>query len=422
MHEQQTAAPPESRPSFAESRAESPPDLRAPRLTPAVTLAMAVAAGASAANVWYNQPMLGEIAREFAVSERAVAAIPTATQLGFATAILFLVPLGDRIDRRAVILWQLAATVVALIVAALSPDVTSLTIASAFVGAGGATAQQIVPFVAELAAPQVRGRAVGVVMSGLLSGILLARVLSGAVAEHAGWRAMCWLGAAIAVAMAVLLRLVLPRGAPGVRVSYVSLLGSLVGLARDHPALRRATLIQALIFATISAFWSVLALLLEGPPFGLGSTVAGLFGVVGVAGILAAPLAGRIADTRGPQGVIGLSIALVAVSFVLFAAWPTLAGLVVGVVLVDLGAQASMVSNQAVIYGLAPEARGRINTVFMTGMFLGGSLGSAGAGVAWALGGGALGGWRAVCGFCLVLALAAGGVHVRTTRRAATPR
>jgi MFS family permease len=137
---------------------------------------------------------------------------------------------------------------------------------------------------------------------------------------------------------------------------------------------------------------------------------------VGVAGILASPVAGRVADRRGPQGVITLAIGVVAVSFVLFMAWPTIAGLILGVILVDLGAQASMISNQSIIYGLAAEARGRINTVFMTGMFLGGAVGSAGAGVAWAVGGGGLGGWRAVCAFCLVLALGAGLVQMRKAR------
>jgi predicted MFS family arabinose efflux permease len=409
MQDQQTATRPESPPSESLSAP--------PRLTTAVTLAMAVAAGASAANVWYNQPMLGAMARSFSVSEQAVAAIPTATQLGFAAGILFLLPLGDRTNRRTVILWQLAATIVALVAAALAPNVTTLIVASAFVGAGGATAQQIVPFAAELAEPATRGRVVGVVMSGLLTGILLARVVSGAVAEQFGWRAMCWVGAGIAVAMALMLRLTLPPTRPSVHASYRQLLGSLIGLAREHPALRRATLLQALIFATISAFWSVLALLLEGPPFMLGSTTAGLFGLVGVAGILAAPLAGRVADKRGPHGVIALSIGLVAASFVLFAAWPTIAGLIIGVVLVDLGAQASMISNQSIIFGLDGAARGRINTVFMTGMFLGGALGSAGAGFAWALGGGGVGGWRAVCGLCLALALAAGAVQMQARRR-----
>jgi predicted MFS family arabinose efflux permease len=384
---------------------------------------MAVAAGASAANVWYNQPMLGEIAVSFGVSEQAVAAIPTATQLGFAAGILLLLPLGDRVNRRAVILWQLGATVLALIGAALAPNVTTLIVASVLVGAGGSTAQQIVPFAAELAEPAARGRVVGTVMSGLLSGILLARVLSGAVAEQFGWRAMCWLGAAIAVAMAVMLRAMLPRSRPSVLARYPELLASLASIARDYPALRRATLLQALIFATISAFWSVLALLLQGPAFGLGPTTAGLFGVVGVAGILASPLAGRVADRRGPQGVITLAISLVAASFVLFMAWPTIVGLILGVILVDLGAQASMISNQSIIYGLAAEARGRINTVFMTGMFLGGAVGSAGAGVAWALGGGGIAGWRAVCAFCLVLALAAGALQIRHVKavRAVSP-
>ncbi len=384
-----------------------------PTLTRSVTLAMAVAAGATAANVWYNQPMLGAMARNLGVSEESVAAIPTATQLGFALGIFLLLPLGDRLDRRKLIVWQLAGTAIALAIAALSSNLVLLTLASVLVGIGGSTAQQVIPFAAELASPETRGRAVGVVMSGLLSGVLLARVVSGAVADQFGWRAMYWLAAAAALVMAFGIRLILPKSQPATRASYGELLISLLELIRRFPELRRAALIQGCVFATISAFWSVLALLLEGPDYRLGATAAGLFGLVGVAGIMGAPLAGRFADRRGPYGVLGLSLGLVAASFVLFAAWPTLVGLVIGVVLVDLGAQAAMVSNQSIIYGLAPEARGRVTTIYMTVMFLMGAMGSAAAGAAWAIGGGGMNGWRAMCALCLALALMAWVIHVR---------
>jgi predicted MFS family arabinose efflux permease len=375
-------------------------------MTPLVTLAMAVSAGAAAANVWYNAPMLGAIAAGFAVSDRAVSLIPMATQLGFAAGIVLLVPLGDRMDRRRLILGQLAALTVALVAAAVAPGLVWLVAASFLIGACASTAQQIVPFAAELAPADARGHVVGVVMSGLLTGILLARVLSGVVAEHFGWAAMFWLGGGMCVLVAAILATVLPRSVPTVSASYAHLVASLATLVRAYRPLRRATLIQACLFGAFTAFWSVLALLLQGPGYRLGPTAAGLFGLVGAGGILAAPLAGRITDRRGPRGVIGLGILLVAVAVGLFLVWPGLAGLVVGVVLMDSGVQASLVANQAIIFALQPAARGRLNTVFMTGMFLGGAAGSAGGGLAWSLGR-----WPAVCGFCLGLSVLAFGLH-----------
>lgn len=371
-----------------------------PGLAPRVTAVMAVAAGFAAANVWYNQPMLGLIARDLHASPGQVAMIPTATQVGFAAGILLLLPLGDRMDRRLLILRQLAWLTMALMAAALAPAAGALVVASVAVGAGACIAQQIVPFAAELAAPAARGRAVGAVMSGLLTGILLGRVLSGAVAEHFGWRAMFGLAAVLAVLVGALLAAALPRSRPSVSTSYGGLLLSLVGLAQRYPALRRAALVQAGLFGSFSAFWSILALRLQAPPLSLGSGVAGLFGLLGVAGILMASVAGRLADRHGPRIVVGGGIVLTAASWPVFALLPGLAGLVAGLLLLDLGVQAAQIGNQSVIYALAPDARGRVNTIFMTVMFAGGAIGSGAAGAAWLLDG-----WPAVCGVGLALAM-----------------
>jgi predicted MFS family arabinose efflux permease len=387
------------------------PDIDTHRLTPGLILAMATAAGFAAANVWYNQPMLGVIATDLRAPTHLIALIPTATQIGFATGIMLLVPLGDRMDRRTLILRQLAWLTFALLAAALSPGPLALIVASAGIGAGACIAQQIIPFAAELAPPARRGRVVGMVMSGLLTGILLGRVLSGAVAEHFGWRAMFFLAAGLAVLMGVLLRLMLPRSRPSVSGSYGNLLLSLLDLARRHRALRRATLIQAGLFGGFSAFWSFLALKLAAPPLNLGSDVAGLFGVLGAAGVAVATLAGRIADRHGPRWVIGGGAAMVAAGFVVLAVWPNLPGIIVGLMLVDVGAQAAQIGNQTVIYALQPDARGRLNTVFMTVIFIGGALGSGAAGLGWVRAG-----WTAVCGVGFVFALGALAVHAISAR------
>ncbi len=388
----------------------------APALAPRVVAAMAVAAGFAAANVWYNQPMLGLIARDLGAPIGQVAMIPTATQIGFALGILLLLPLGDRMDRKRLILRQLAGLTAALLAAALAPGAAALILASIAVGAGACIAQQIVPFAAELAPPAARGRIVGLVMSGLFTGILLGRVVSGTVAEHFGWRAMFLLAAVLAVGLAALLAAALPRSRPGISTSYRGLLFSLLVLTRRYRALRRAALVQAGLFGSFSALWSVLALKLQAPPLHLGSEVAGLFGVLGVAGILAASVAGRLADRHGTRVVVGSGIAITAASWLAFAFLPGLAGLTVGLVLLDFGVQTAQIGNQAVIYALAPEARGRVNTVFMTVMFAGGAIGSGAAGLAWPFGG-----WPAVCAVGAALALLPFAAHGGIRRRRPRP-
>ncbi|AYH04852.1 MFS transporter [Pectobacterium parmentieri] len=362
---------------------------------------MAAASGVSVANIYYNQPMLGVISESF-TPNGAVSLMPTVTQLGYALGLLLLVPLGDKFDRRRLIVWQFLMLALASAFAALSTSVFSLLSASLLIGFGATAAQQIVPAAAALADVKQRGAIVGTVMSGLLSGILLSRTIAGVVAENAGWRAMFWLSVPLALAGAWTMARMLPTLPSHQTIRYSELMHSLVALWRSERTLRKATLIQALLFASFSAFWSVLALYLESGRFQMGAAAAGLFGVIGVAGIFAAPLAGRLADGVGSRPVVIAGALLTLLSWGIFIGFDSIIGLIIGVVLLDLGVQSALIANQHVIYGLGEAVRGRINTVFMGGMFLGGAVGSSIAIMAWQQGG-----WMMVGGLASVLAMMA---------------
>ncbi|SEB96039.1 MFS transporter [Paenibacillus sp. GP183] len=384
------------------------------RITLGLTLVLAVATGLSIANIYYNQPLLGVIAKSFgADSSGSVNFLPAATQLGYALGLVVLVPLGDAFDRRGLILWQTVGLVLSLAAAAFASSPLQLILSSIAVGVTATIAQQIIPLAAELAPPEERGRVVGTVMSGLLTGILLARTISGFVGKYFSWRVMYFLGAIVAVIIGVMLFISLPRRRPENRHSYKHLMLSLVKLVRSYPELRWAVITQGSLFASFSAFWATLALLLQSPPYYLGSDVAGLFGIIGLAGILAAPLAGRIADKRGTGGIIGLSALLVLAGFILFAVFPAIPGLSLGIVLLDVGVQMAMVSNQSVIFALEPGARNRINTIYMTGLFLFGAIGSAAGSAAWNTIG-----WIGVSSLGLVLAAFSFLSHHLNRRRA----
>ena len=276
-----------------------------------LTLLLASGAGLAVASLYYAQPMLGVLGPDIGAPDRAIGLVPTLTQLGYALGLLLLAPLGDRYDRRRIILAKAAVLCVALLLAGMAPSITLLLVASLAVGLAATLAQDIVPAAATLAPEAHRGKVVGTVMTGLLLGILLSRVVSGFVAEHWGWRAMFFVAAASIALVGLATWRGLPRFVPTTQLGYGALMGSLAQLWRQHAALRRAALAQGLLAVGFSAFWSTLAVMLHGAPFHLGSAAAGAFGLAGAAGALAAPIAGRIADKRGPELVTRLGATLV---------------------------------------------------------------------------------------------------------------
>lgn len=381
----------------AERDAQQTPDAQPPR---SIIFAMAAASGAAVANIYYNQPMLGLIEAELG---RGLATfVPTATQLGYAIGLFLIVPLGDLFERRRIIVIQFAILALSLAGVALAPSAAMLVTASLLVGAASTVAQQIVPLAAHLAQPQRRGAVVGTVMAGLLCGILLSRTVSGFIGAHFGWRAMFWLAVPVALLAGAAMRRFLPCSQPEGKFTYWALIGSMGGLWRRFPTLRRAAITQGLIFAAFSAFWTILALHLYAPPLRLGAEIAGLFGILGAVGVMAAPLAGRLADRKGPRPVIVAGTVLTLLSWLVFGTWTAIGGLIAGTILLDFASQSALVSHQHMIFALDQEARSRINTIFVGSMFLGGSAGSALATWAWVSGG-----WLAVCTLGALLGLAA---------------
>lgn len=381
-------------------------------LPASLVLLLATSAGLAAAALYYIQPMLGTLGADIGASDRAVGFAPMLTQLGYALGILLLAPLGDRYDRRRIILVKAAALCAALVLGGAAPSVGVLLVASLAIGIAATLAQDIVPAAAVLAPEAQRGRTVGTVMTGLLLGILLSRVISGFVAEHFGWRSMFFIAAASIALIGVAAWRGLPRFQPTTQLSYGALMGSLAGLWRRHGALRRAALAQGVLSIGFSAFWSTLAVMLHGAPFHLGSAAAGAFGLAGAAGALAAPLAGRLADKRGPELVTRLGVGLAAVSFGAMLFMPYLSThaqivlLVVTAIGFDLGIQATLVSHQSIVYGIDPAARSRLNAVLFVGMFTGMAAGAALGSLVLAQWG-----WRAVV--VLATASALGALAVR---------
>ncbi len=346
-----------------------------------VIFILALGAGFSVASIYYAQPLLPLMGANLHLSVEGIGLDPTLTQAGYALGILFLLPLGDRHDRRKLILMKSAALAVLLLLCSLTGQLSSLLIVSLLIGMAATMAQDIVPAAAILAPAGKQGKMVGTVMTGLLLGILLSRTVSGLVGALFGWRVM-YQAAAVSIAMiGVVMWRVLPRFEIHSTLSYPQLMKSMAHLWKRYPALRRAAFAQGFLSIAFSAFWSTLAVMLLAH-YQMGSAVAGGFGIAGAAGALAAPLAGGLADKFGAEKVTQMGAALVTVSFALMFLLPALPPhgqlilIAISAVGFDLGLQSSLVAHQNLVYGLEPQARGRLNALLFTGVFIGMSLGS----------------------------------------------
>jgi predicted MFS family arabinose efflux permease len=350
----------------------------APGITAGTTLACATACGAMVASIYFSQPLIGLIAPELGLGAGISGLIVTLTQLGYGAGLLLLVPLADRFENRRLIVTMLIGTAVALVAVALSHGAASFFVATMVAGLCAAGAQMIVPFAASLAPEESRGRTIGNVMGGLLTGIMLARPAASLTASLLGWRAIFWIAAAVLLLFAIVLARVLPERRPsGER--YGRILRSMANILRTTPQLRRRAAYQGLAFATFNIFWTTAPLML-GDDFGFGQRGIALFALAGAGGALAAPIAGRLGDRGHVKLGTGLALLAITVSALLSGvavAFHLLIAVTLFAIVLDAGVQVNQVLGQRVIYSLPGEHRGRYNALYMTIVFVVGAGGSA---------------------------------------------
>ncbi|WP_295653779.1 MFS transporter [uncultured Mucilaginibacter sp.] len=355
-----------------------------PLLTPSLLWVMAIATGLVVANIYYNQPLLKQMEGTFKITEGRAQLIAVLTQMGYAAGMLLLLPLADMLERKRLMMFDFVLIVLSLLGAAFAPNMAVMLIASFFIGLSSMIPQMLIPMAAHLTGPENRGKTVGFVMSGLLMGILLSRTLSGYIGAHFGWRTMFIIAAALMLVLWVLLYFMLPTVEAEYDGNYGSLMRSMLRLIKTEPKLRLAALRGALGFACFSAFWTTLTFLLSQPQFKGNSQTAGYFGLVGAFGALGASVMGRLSDRVNPYKLTTVTILLIIVSYVVFSfSGSSMIGLVIGVILLDLGVQSTHISNQTMVFGLNPHERNRLNTVYIVCYFLGGSLGTYLASAVW---------------------------------------
>lgn len=382
-----------------------------PELTNTTLWVMTLTTGLVVANLYYNQPLLEDMAQTFHVSNGKVGQLSMLTQLGYAAGIFFVIPLADMMKRKRLMLIEFAFIVSALLLTALAPNIHVLLLSGFLLGAASVMGMLLVPMAAHLANPAERGKKIGFIMSGLLIGILLSRTLSGFVGAHFGWRSMYFIAAGIMMVLWLLIYLLLPEIEPDYKGNYRQLMQSLADLVKHEPKLRLAALRGGLCFAAFSAFWTTLVFMLK-QNFNEGSDVAGAFGLAGAFGAIAAGMMGRLSDKMDAYKLSTITLALVLVSFIIFwfSAYSIL-GLIIGVIVMDMGVQATHISNQAIIFSLNPAARNRINTVYMVTYFVGGAAGTFLATRVWGVYG-----WPGVCSIGIILSVITIVIHLATRK------
>ncbi|WIE57931.1 MFS transporter [Curtobacterium sp. MCLR17_031] len=356
------------------------------------TLLFAVAGGAAVGNLYWSQPLLDDIASSLGTSASLAGLLVTLTQVGYALGILLVVPLGDVLDRRRLIPWVLVASAVALLLAAVAPTFATLLVALALVGLTTVAGQLLIPLAGDLADPAQRGRVVGTIASGVLTGILVSRTISGLVADAFGWRAIYVLAAVVAVVLALLLRRAIPELEARGGVAYPQLILSVFRAVRTHRTVQVTLVISSSVFAVFTMFWTALTFLLSTDPYDFSTSSIGLVGLVGLAGAVAAQRVGRLHDRGLSVPVTGGAIVLLLVSLVVAGIGAhSIVVVLLAVLLLDVAVQAANVLNQTRLFSVDPAARSRLNTAFVTSNFIGGAIGSALASVLWNAGG-----WTAV--------------------------
>ena len=341
-------------------------------------LLMSFCTGLIVANIYYCQPLIILIAQEFNLSESDAGQITYLTQAGYAIGLFLLVPLGDMFERKKQILIITAIAVLSLLMAGFAPSFLALQMASVLIGASSIVPQLILPMAANLSTDESRGHTIGIIMSGLLVGILGSRVISGSVGYLWGWRAMFVIAAGLCFLLLFLMYNRFPKSRPSFSGTYHKLMVTMFGYIKTQPVLREASIINFLAFAILSSFWTTMVLFLANPPFSFESLQIGLFGIAGAAGALAAPLVGKLSSGKDPRKNIGIGLLMQIISIAAFYFTGShLYLFIAGIIVIDIGQQAIHVTNQTRIYALVPEARNRLNTIFMSVSFVGASAGSA---------------------------------------------